>query len=86
MIGAAAEEKFARLRRALGLKPGADLAQYIADLNARIGLPGNLRGMGVADAHFSEQTRDFAVSDLSTLSNAVPFDAEKYTELFARAL
>jgi alcohol dehydrogenase class IV len=86
MIGAAAEEKFARLRHALGLEPGADLAQYIADLNARIGLPGNLRGMGVADAHFSEQTRDFAVSDLSTLSNAVPFDAEKYTELFARAL
>jgi alcohol dehydrogenase class IV len=86
MIGAAAEEKFARLRHALGLKPGADLAQYIADLNARIGLPANLRGMGVADAHFSEQTRDFAVSDLSTLSNAVPFDAEKYTELFARAL
>jgi alcohol dehydrogenase class IV len=55
-------------------------------VTARIGLPGNLRGMGVADAHFSEQTRDFAVSDLSTLSNAVPFDAEKYTELFARAL
>ena len=86
MIGNAAEEKFARLRRALGLAPNADLAQYIADLNARIGLPTNLRGMGVTEAHFSDATRDYAVSDLATLSNAVPFNGEKYGELFQRAL
>ena len=86
MIGNAAEEKFARLRRALGLAPNADLAQYIADLNARIGLPANLSAMGVSDAHFTDATRDYAVSDLATLSNAVPFDGDKYGELFRRAL
>jgi 4-hydroxybutyrate dehydrogenase len=86
MIGNNAEEKFARLRRALGLAPNADLAQYIADLNARIGLPANLSAMGVTEAHFSDATRDYAVSDLATLSNAVPFTGEKYQELFQRAL
>jgi alcohol dehydrogenase class IV len=85
MIGGAAEEKFARLRRALGLAPGADLAQYIADLNVRIGLPASLSAMGVTAAHWPE-ARDYAVSDIATLTNAVPFDGEKYDELFRRAL
>jgi alcohol dehydrogenase class IV len=85
MIGNQAEEKFARLRRALGLSPNADLAQYIAELNARIGLPPSLAAMGVTDAHWPS-TRDFAVSDLATGSNAVPFDAERYDELFSRAM
>ena len=80
-----AQEKFARLKRALGLQPGADLAQYIADLNARIGLPANLGAMGVKQQH-GDGAIDFAVADLATLSNAVPFDAEKYAELFKRAL
>ena len=30
--------------------------------------------------------RDYAVSDTATLTNAVPFDGEKYDELFKRAL
>jgi alcohol dehydrogenase class IV len=85
MIANAAEEKFARLRRALGLAPNADLPQYVADLNARIGLPASLSAMGVTAAHWPD-TRDYAVSDLATLSNAVPFDGEKYDELFKRAL
>lgn len=85
MIGNAAEEKFARLRRALGLAANGDLPQYIADLNARIGLPASLSAMGVTDAHWPG-TRDYAVSDLATMSNAVPFDGEKYDELFKRAL
>jgi len=85
MIGNAAEAKFARLRRALGLAPDADLSQYITDLNARIGLPASLSAMGVKQEH-GENAIDYAVSDLATLSNAVPFDAEKYRELFSRAL
>jgi alcohol dehydrogenase class IV len=85
MIGDAAEEKFARLRRALGLAPNADLAQYITDLNARIGLPASLSAMGVTSAHWPG-AREYAVSDLATMSNAVPFDGEKYDDLFRRAL
>ena len=85
MIGDAAEEKFARLRRALGLAPDADLPQYIADLNARIGLPASLSAMGVTEAHWPP-AREYAVSDIATLTNAVPFDGRKYDELFKRAL
>ena len=85
MIGSAAEEKFARLRRALGLAAGADLGQYITDLNARIGLPANLSAMGVKQEH-GDGAIDYAVADLATLSNAIPFDADKYRELFKRAL
>ena len=85
MIGDAAPEKFTRLRRALGLAPDADLPQAIADLNARLGLPGSLSAMGVAEAHWPG-ARDYAVSDLATMSNAVPFDGEKYDILFKRAL
>jgi 4-hydroxybutyrate dehydrogenase len=80
-----AEEKFARLRRALGLAANADLAQYVSDLNARIGLPPSLSAMGVRAEH-GEGAIDYAVADLATLSNAIPFDAGKYRELFRRAL
>jgi 4-hydroxybutyrate dehydrogenase len=81
----AAKDKFARLRRALNLAPEADLAQYILDLNARIGLPASLSAMGVKEEH-GEGAFDYAVADLATLSNAIPFDADKYRELFKRAL
>ncbi len=81
----AAEEKFARLRRALGLSASADLAQYIADLNARLGLPPSLSAMGVRQEH-GDSAIDYAVSDIATLSNAIPFDAEKYRDLFRRSL
>ena len=85
MIGNAAEEKFGRLRRALGLRANGDLPQYIADLNARIGLPASLSAMGVTEAHWPS-TRDYAVTDLATASNAIPFNGESYDELFKRAL
>jgi 4-hydroxybutyrate dehydrogenase len=81
----AAQEKFARLRRALGLAANADLAQHIADLNARIGLPPSLSAMGVKQEH-GEGAIEYAIVDLATLSNAIPFDADKYRELFKRAL
>ena len=81
----AAETKFARLRRALGFQPTADLAQYISDLNARIGLPPSLSAMGVKQVH-GDGAIEYAVSDIATLSNAIPFDATKYAELLERAL
>ncbi|HYD72484.1 MAG TPA: iron-containing alcohol dehydrogenase, partial [Candidatus Binatia bacterium] len=81
----AAEEKFARLRRALGLQPNADLAQHISDLNARVGLPPSLSAMGVRPAD-GDGAIQYAVSDIATLSNAIPFDAAKYADLFKRAL
>lgn len=85
MMGDALEPKFARIRRTMGLAAGADLPQAIADLNARLGLPGSLAGMGVTQAHWPD-ARDYALSDLATATNATPFDAARYDELFQRAL
>lgn len=86
MIGNAAEAKFARLRHAMGLPAGADLAEALASLNARIGLPSSLSAMGVTDTHWNDAARDYALSDLATGTNAVPFDGAHYDALFARAL
>lgn len=80
----AAQNKFARIRKAMGLTENADLAQAISDLNARVGLPASLSAMGVTEAHWPP-ARDYAVSDLATGSNAIPFDGEKYDDLFKRA-
>jgi len=84
MIGDAAPEKFARIRRALGLAPDADLAAAISDLNKRIGLPSSLSQMGVTEAHWPA-AREYAISDIATAANAIPFDGEKFDELFRRA-
>ena len=69
-----------------GSREGADLAQAVADFNARIGIPASLGAIGVTDAHWTDEARGYAMSDLATATNAVPFDAEKYDELFERAL
>src|SRR5262249_18331571 len=79
-IGEAPRQKLARLRRALGLAESADLAEAISDLNARIGLPASLSAMGVTQAHWTDDTRNYALSDIATNSNGVPFDGEKYDE------
>lgn len=81
----AAPEKLARLRRAMGLAAGADLAAAIADLNATIGIPASLSAIGVREEHFAPNL-DYALTDLATATNAMPFDAGKYEELFKRAL
>jgi len=84
IIAGHADEKFARLRRAMGLAPDADLAAAISDLNKRIGLPSSLSQMGVTEAHWPA-AREYAISDIATAANAIPFDAEKFDELFNRA-
>jgi alcohol dehydrogenase class IV len=42
-------DKWERLGEAMGLRPGGDVADAIAALNARLGLPENLRAMGVPE-------------------------------------
>jgi alcohol dehydrogenase class IV len=86
MIGDAAAEKSARIKRALSLPESADLAGEIAALNVRIGLPTSLSAMGVTPAHWTDAARTYALSDIATGSNAAPFDGDKYNELFKRAI
>lgn len=80
----AAPEKLARIRRALGLAEGAPVSEAIANLNARIGIPPSLSAIGVTDAHFA-QCLDYAVSDLATGTNAIPFGPADYEALYRRA-
>lgn len=42
-----AEAKYAEIRKALGLAPDADLAEWIAGLSARLGMPASLSAMGL---------------------------------------
>ncbi len=81
----AAGEKLARLRRAMGLGEGADVAAAIADLNARIGIPVSLSALGVTDAHWPD-AKPYALSDIATLSNAIPMKDAEYDALFKAAL
>ena len=64
----ACEEKYVRLRQAMGLAPGADIAEAVSAMNVDIGLPSGLRAMGVKDEDISELIQ-FAKRDLSALSN-----------------
>lgn len=78
-------DKYARLRQVLGLPANADLARFIEDLNARLGLPPNLRAMGVKDdmiPHLAEQ----AVIDHSTPTNPRPCDKAAYEALYRAAM
>ena len=81
----AAQEKLARLRSAMGLGANGDVADAIADLNARIGIPASLSAIGVKAEHYASGA-EYALSDLATASNAIKFGAGEYERLFERCL
>ena len=78
-------DKYERLAVAMGLPAGADLAEAIEVLNQRLGLPANLRAMGVTDEVIPRMVEG-AVADHSTASNPRPVDAGGYEALFAAAM
>ncbi|MGB0922058.1 MAG: iron-containing alcohol dehydrogenase [Alphaproteobacteria bacterium] len=78
-------DKYERLRRAMGLSENADLADAISDLNARIGLPANLKEMGVS-ADMMDDLVAYAARDMATYTTPVPPDAAAYVKLFEDAL
>jgi alcohol dehydrogenase class IV len=80
----AAGEKLARLRHAMGAE-NAPASETIAALIAAIGIPARLRDIGVTAEHWAD-TAAYAVSDLATGSNAIPFAEADYKALFDRAL
>ncbi len=75
------EERYARLRQAMGLEPGADIADAIAGLNASIGLPANLTEMGLTEARLGDMV-PYAVSDLATRTNPRPVGASEFEALY----
>ncbi|HVG49531.1 MAG TPA: iron-containing alcohol dehydrogenase [Rubellimicrobium sp.] len=73
-------DKYERLAAATGLEAGTDLAAFVEDLNARIGLPGSLREMGVPASSIPEMARK-AERDHSTATNPRPTTAADYAAL-----
>jgi 4-hydroxybutyrate dehydrogenase len=78
-------DKYRRLNRALGLAANADIADFICDLNQRLGLPANLKEMGVCDVHL-EGLADHAMADLNTMTNPRKPGTEDYQRLFMEVL
>ena len=76
---------YVRIRQAMGLPEGADLAREIERMNAAIGLPKGLAAMGLS-ADLIDDMLPHAVADLSTRTNVRPIGAEDYAMLFREAM
>ena len=63
----------------------AHLADEVAALNARLGLPATLREMGVVE-QMIEPLVPQAVADHTTATNPRPLDADAYRRLFMETL
>lgn len=78
-------DKMNRLAEAWGLPKGADVADEVARLNARLGIPGNLRELGVT-WDMIEPLIPQAVADHTTATNPRPLTGQDYQVLFREAL
>jgi len=74
-------DKYTRLRGAMGLAPGADVAAFLDDLNRRLGMPASLSAMGVPRECIPAMIAG-AVKDHSTATNPRPMTATDYATLF----
>jgi alcohol dehydrogenase class IV len=78
-------DKYARLAEVMGLPAGADLADAVAQMTQRLGLPRTLREMGLTEAHIPALA-EAAVKDHTNGTNPRPAAAEDYRRLFEEAL
>jgi alcohol dehydrogenase class IV len=69
----------------MGLKPGADVADAIQDLNARLGLPAGLTAMGVS-ADILPAMAEAAVKDHCNGTNPRKAGVADYVGLFQAAM
>jgi 4-hydroxybutyrate dehydrogenase len=81
----AAPEKYERLRWVIGLGADADLAAWVADLNARLGLPPGLAAMGVP-TEILPHIAEHAEQDPATETNARPAMRADYAEMLRASL
>ncbi len=75
----AAPEKFARIERALDVEAGG-LADALAGLNTRLGIPAGLRTLGLREEQFEGVIRG-ALADHSHPTNPAPLTAGDYENL-----
>jgi 4-hydroxybutyrate dehydrogenase len=80
----AAGDKYTTLGRVIGLSAGQDLASFVEDLNARLGLPKSLREMGVPMQVLPAMAAA-AVADHSTATNPRPASQDDFAALLEAA-
>lgn len=78
-------EALPRIREAMGLKATADVAEEIEALNQRLGLPKNLKEMGVTEDRI-DYLADHAARDVCTFTNPKPAGAAEYADMFRNAM
>ncbi len=78
-------DKYEWIKQIWGLPATADLAEEVAALNARLGLPANLREMGLDEAMI-EPLIPHAMADHTTATNPKALTADDYRALFLETL
>lgn len=78
-------EKYVRLREAMGLAPGADLADAVAAMSQRIGMPSGLTAIGVTADHVPGII-EYSQKDLAARSNPKRASAQDYAAMVAATL
>jgi 4-hydroxybutyrate dehydrogenase len=78
-------EAEARIRDALGLRAGQDMADALQDLNNKLGIPANLSALGLSNDHADGIVAN-ALIDIAHLSNPRKASADDYHALYAAAL
>jgi alcohol dehydrogenase class IV len=78
-------KKYERLNKALGLSTEADPAEYIRDLNQKLGLPSNLAEMGIKPDQIPALA-EHAAKDVCTYTNPRPCSVSDYESLYTTAM
>jgi alcohol dehydrogenase class IV len=79
------DRRLQRMAQAMGLDRGADVADAITAMNARLGLPKGLAAMGVTTASF-DQVITGAMADHCHKTNPRLASAQDYREILTAAM
>ncbi len=78
-------EKYVRVRQAMGLGAGADLAEAVERMNAEIGLPAGLVAMGLSRDRIADLVTH-AMKDMSSFSNPRRATPDEYAAMIESAM
>ncbi len=79
------ERRLERMAHAMGLRPGADVAQAIKDMNVRLGMPSGLAAMGVQREWFGKIIAG-AMADHCHKTNPRLASEQDYEEMLAASM
>ncbi len=79
------EHRLARMAQAMGLEAGADVAEAVKDMTARLGLPTGLAAMGVGEAQWGAII-EHALLDHCHKTNPRLASAEDYRRMLAESM